>query len=71
MSDYQQQFQQNLNNLQNKALFLESSRKLADIAFDKCVQKPESSLTSRQISCIKQMIPLYFEYTQFVRSTLQ
>lgn len=36
-------------------------RKITAVAFDKCVQKPESSLSSRQATCIAQTTATYLE----------
>ena len=43
----------------------EAVRKITSVAFDKCVQKPESSLTSRQATCIAQTTTTYLEARYF------
>ena len=36
-------------------------RKITNVAFDKCIQKPDSSLSSRQATCIAQTTTSYLE----------
>ena len=39
----------------------EAVRKITSVAFDKCIQKPEGTLTSRQATCIAQTATTYIE----------
>ena len=45
--------------------------KLTQIAFDRCVQKPDSSLSSSEITCIHAVTGKYLDGSEFVVKRLQ
>lgn len=70
MSGLDESFQQALMQEQQRAMVMEAVRKITNVAFDKCVQKPESSLTSRQVTCIAQTTTSYLESSSFIANKM-
>ena len=61
-----QQFQQALMREQQNAAVQGAINKLTDICFVKCVKNPDSSLGSREQSCIQDCAARYLEVSQFI-----
>ncbi len=59
-------FQQALLQEQQRAQVQGAINKLTDICFAKCVKKAESSLGSREQSCIQDCAGRYLEVSQFI-----
>ena len=55
-----------LNAEQQKAMVQAVVFKLTDIAFDECVPKPSSSLSSSEQSCISSIVGKYVESSQLI-----
>ena len=55
-----------MNTEQQKAMIQAIVFKLTDLAFDQCVPKPSSSLSSSEQSCISSVVGKYFETSQLV-----
>ena len=52
--------------IQQQAMVQGAINKLTDICFSKCVKKPDSSLGSREQSCIQDCAARYLEVSQFI-----
>ena len=52
--------------IQQKALVQGVVSKLTQIAFEKCVKKPDSSLSSSEVKCIHAMTGKYMDGSEFV-----
>ena len=55
-----------MNTEQQKAMVQAVVFKLTDLAFDQCVPKPSSSLSSSEQSCISSVVGKYFETSQLI-----
>ncbi len=55
-----------MNTEQQKAMIQAIVFKLTDLAFDQCVPKPSSSLSSSEQSCISSVVGKYFETSQLI-----
>ena len=55
-----------MNTEQQKAMIQAVVFKLTNLAFDQCVPKPSSSLSSSEQSCISSVVGKYFETSQLV-----
>ena len=55
-----------MNTEQQKAMIQAVVFKLTDLAFDQCVPKPSSSLSSSEQSCISSVVGKYFETSQLI-----
>lgn len=62
--------QEQLQLEQQKAMIQTVMLKLTDIAFDHCVHKPSSSLSSSEVSCINATVGKYLETSEFIVSKL-
>mmetsp|Transcript_303 Transcript_303/g.487 ORF Transcript_303/g.487 Transcript_303/m.487 type:complete len:114 (+) Transcript_303:98-439(+) len=60
------QLQETLQMEQQKAIIQTVVAKLTEIAFDKCVDRPSSSLSSREGSCIESTVLKYLDASEFV-----
>ena len=45
--------------------------KLTELAFDKCITRPSSSMSSSEKSCIEQMTERYLDTSKFVLARFQ
>ena len=70
MSGMDEHFQQALMQEQQRAMIMEAVRKITNVAFDKCIQKPDSSLSSRQATCIAQTTTSYLESSSFLANKI-
>ena len=64
-------FQQELIAEQQKAVIQAVMFKLTDVAFDQCVPKPSSSLSSSEQSCIAATVGKYLETTELIVGRFQ
>lgn len=55
---------------QQKAAVQAVVSRLTDMAFTKCVQKPSSSLSSSEQTCINSTVLKYFDTSEFVLGRL-
>ena len=63
-------FQEQLALEQQKVMIQNMMLKLTDTAFQKCVTKPTSSLTSSEQICIQTVVTKYIESSEFVLEKL-
>jgi import inner membrane translocase subunit TIM8 len=57
--------------LQQKAIIQEVVSKLTAISFEACVGKPDSQLSSREISCIHASVGKYLDGSDFILGRMQ
>jgi len=55
---------------QQQAIIKAAMFRLTELSFSKCVQKPSSSLSSSEQSCISAVVSKYLETSQFVTQGL-
>lgn len=60
------QFQMMVQQEQQRALIQKAVARIADVAFDKCVGKPDSALSSREKSCIENVAGSYVDTSLFI-----
>lgn len=63
-------FQEQIALEQQKVMIQNMMMKLADTAFQKCVTKPTSSLTTSEQICIQTVVTKYIESSEFVLEKL-
>jgi hypothetical protein len=59
-------FEQEVMQIQQATMMQNVVHKLTEMAFNKCVDKPGSSLSSGEKSCIKSQVGKYIEASEFV-----
>mmetsp|Transcript_2505 Transcript_2505/g.2611 ORF Transcript_2505/g.2611 Transcript_2505/m.2611 type:complete len:134 (+) Transcript_2505:94-495(+) len=64
-------FQEELMAEQQRAVIQAVMFKLTDVAFDQCVPKPSSSLSSSEQSCINATVGKYLETTELIVGRFQ
>jgi hypothetical protein len=64
-------FEEQVQLLQQQAMLQTLMVKLSDTAFEACVTKPSSSLSSSETSCITSVVSKYFEASQLIVGKLQ
>jgi hypothetical protein len=64
-------FEEQVQLLQQQAMLQTLMVKLSDTAFEACVTKPSSSLSSSETSCITSVVSKYFEASQLIVNRLQ
>ena len=64
-------FQQELQMEQQKALVQQVMLKLTDSAFEACITKPSSSLSSSETSCINAVVGKYLDASEYVVGKFQ
>lgn len=65
-----QNLQSELVKMQEQVVVQQFVSKLANIAFENCVTKPSSSLSSSEQACVRSFARKYVEATQFMQTTM-
>ena len=55
---------------QQKAIIQQAIARITEIAWDKCTGKPDTSLSSREVTCIQNVTSTFLDSSRFIVSRL-